>query len=106
MKSARIIFNNNDRLEVQEKDFYQNLQTYKYHNGITHEGIYVLSFALKPEEFQPSGTQNMSRLNNQELQIDIFETYSVDQRFNCYVWAVSYNVFRIMGGIGSMVFVN
>jgi hypothetical protein len=106
MKSARIIFNNNDRLEVQEKDFYQNLQTYKYHNGLTHEGIYVLSFALRPEDFQPSGTQNMSRLNNQELQVDIFETYPVEQRFNCYVWAVSYNVFRIMGGIGSMVFAN
>lgn len=106
MKAARIIFNNNDRLELQEKDFYQNLQCYKYHSGLIREGLYVLSFGLRPEDFQPSGTQNMSRLNNQELQIDIYETYPVDQKFNCNVWAVSYNVLRIMGGIGSIVFAN
>ena len=106
MKSAQPIFNNNDRMEIQDKDFYQNLQLFRYHIGVPTEGIYILSFALKPEEIQPSGTQNFSRLDYQEFRIDIFETYPIEDRFNCYMWAVNYNVFRIMGGIGSTVFSN
>jgi hypothetical protein len=106
MQSAQPVFNNNDRMEIQDKDFYQNLQMYKYHSGFVKEGIYILSFALKPEELQPSGTQNFSRLDNQEFRINIFNTYPIEQRFNCYMWAINYNVFRIMGGIGATVFSN
>ena len=106
MQSAQPVFNNNDRMEIEDKDFYQNLQMYKYHSGFVKEGIYILSFALKPEELQPSGTQNFSRLDNQEFRINIFNTYPIEQRFNCYMWAINYNVFRIMGGIGATVFSN
>ena len=86
MQSAQPVFNNNDRMEIEDKDFYQNLQMYKYHSGFVKEGIYILSFALKPEELQPSGTQNFSRLDNQEFRINIFNTYPIEQRFNCYMW--------------------
>ena len=106
MESAQPVFNNNDRMELMDHDFYQNLQLFKYHNGITPNGIYILSFALRPEEHQPSGTQNFSRLDSQEFRINIFNTYPIELRFNCNMYAVSYNVFRIMGGIGSTVFAN
>ena len=106
MQSAQPVFNNNDRMEIEDKDFYQNLQMYKYHSGLVKEGIYSLAFGLKPEELQPSGTQNFSRLDNQEFRINIFNTYPIEQRFNCYMWAINYNVLRIMGGIGATVFSN
>lgn len=106
MESAQPVFNNNDRMEIQEHDFYQNLQLFKYHTGISHQGIYILSFALKPEDNQPSGTQNFSRLDYQEFRVNIFNTYPIEQRFNCYMYAVNYNVFRIIGGIGATVFAN
>jgi hypothetical protein len=106
MQTAQPIFNNNDRMEVMDHDFYQNLQLFKYHSGITPNGIYILSFGLRPEENQPSGTQNFSRLDSQEFRINIFNTYPIELRFNCNMYAVSYNVFRIMGGIGSTVFAN
>ena len=106
MQSAQPVFNNNDRMEIQEHDFYQNLQIFKYHSGYSKDGIYVLSFALNPEEFQPSGTQNFSRLDYQEFRVNIFNTYPIEQKFNCYMYAINYNVFRIIGGMGSTVFSN
>jgi hypothetical protein len=106
MQSAQPVFNNNDRMEIQDHDFYQNLQLFKYHSGIPQQGIYILSFGLKPEDFQPSGTQNFSRLDYQEFRINIFNTYPIEQRFNCYFFALNYNVLRIIGGIGSTVFSN
>jgi hypothetical protein len=106
MQSAQPVFNNNDRMEIEEHDFYQNLQLFKYHSGFSQHGIYILSFALKPEDHQPSGTQNFSRLDNQEFRINIFNTYPIEQKFNCYMYAINYNVFRIIGGMGSTVFSN
>jgi len=106
MESAQPVFNNNDRMEIEEHDFYQNLQLYKYHSGYTPPGVYILSFALKPEDNQPSGTQNFSRLDYQEFRINIFNTYPIEKRFNCMMWAINYNVFRVIGGLGSTVFSN
>jgi len=106
MESAQPVFNNNDRMEIEEHDFYQNLQLFKYHSGYTPPGVYILSFALKPEDYQPSGTQNFSRLDYQEFRVNIFNTYPIEKRFNCMMWAVNYNVFRIIGGMGSTVFSN
>ena len=106
MESAQPVFNNNDRMEIQDHAFFENLQLFKYHSGITPHGIYILSFGLNPEDTQPSGTQNFSRLDYQEFRINIFNTFPTEQRFNCYMYAVNYNVLRIIGGMGSTVFAN
>jgi len=106
MESAQPIFNNNDRMEILDHDFYQNLQLFKYHTGLTPQGVYILSFGLKPEDHQPSGTQNFSRLDYQEMKINIFNTFPPELKFDCYMYAINYNVFRIIGGIGSTVFAN
>ena len=106
MESAQPVFNNNDRMEIQDHDFFQNLQLFKYHSGYSSRGIYIMSFALKPEDHQPSGTQNFSRLDYQEFRINIFNTYPIEQRFNCNMYAINYNIFRIIGGMGSTVFSN
>jgi hypothetical protein len=104
MESAKPIFNNHDRMEQMEAAFYQNLVPFKYHSGGGGQGIYVLPLALNPELHQPSGSQNMSVLDNQQILVKIFDTFPVNQRFNCYMWAVSYNIFRIMGGMGQTAF--
>jgi hypothetical protein len=106
MQSAQPVFNNNDRMEIQDHDFYQNLQLFKYHSGISQQGIYTLSFGLNPENYQPSGSQNFSRLDYQQFRINIFDTFPNEDKFNCYMYALNYNVFRIIGGIGSTVFSN
>jgi hypothetical protein len=106
MQSAQPLFNNNDRMEIENHAFYENMQVFKYHDGIPPPGVYVLSFALNPQDIQPSGTQNFSRLDYQEFRVNIFNTFPVNEQFNCYMFAINYNVLRIIGGIGSTVFSN
>ena len=62
--------------------------------------INVYSFALKPEEHQPSGTCNFSRIDNAQL---LFNTAN-GAAFNIY--AVNYNVLRIMSGMGGLAYSN
>ena len=62
--------------------------------------INVYSFALKPEEHQPSGTCNFSRIDNAQL---MFNTAN-GEAFNIY--AVNYNVLRIMSGMGGLAYSN
>lgn len=98
-KNAKLMLNYMDRQQVMDKDFYQNVQLYRYHTGTGGEGIYVFSFAFKPEDQQPTGTQDFSRLNAAQLIIEIFETYDTNRVFNCFLYAVSYNVLTTMGGL-------
>ena len=106
MDTFQPVLNNNDRQEIFDCNFYRNVSQYKYHSGKTNQPIYVMSYALEPEKYQPSGTQNYSRLDRQEFRVNIKDNYPIEQNFNCYMYARSYNVLRIIGGIGSIVFAN
>jgi hypothetical protein len=64
--------------------------------------IYVYSFALNPEELQPSGTCNFSRIDNATL---VIESPQVDTGI-LKVFAVNYNVLRIMSGMGGLAYSN
>ena len=79
--------------------------------GCIDGGIYCYSFALKPEEHQPSGTCNFSRIDNAVLQLGL-NTYTADNKTpsksNKFikVYATNYNVLRIMSGMGGLAYSN
>ena len=81
----------------------------KYHPNATgkssmFDAIAVYSFALKPEEHQPSGTCNFSRIDSSQL---IFNWGSATgAAITMYVYAVNYNVLRIMSGMGGLAYSN
>ena len=106
MDTFQPVLNNNDRQEVLDSNFYRNLNQWKYHTGKTDQPVYLLPFSFEPEKIQPSGSLNFSFLNKQEFRLNIKDNYPVDEKFDCYMYARSYNVLRIIGGIGSIVFVN
>ena len=64
--------------------------------------VNVYSFALKPEEHQPSGTCNFSRIDNAQLKI----TTSTGMTASDNIYAVNYNVLRIMSGMGGLAYSN
>jgi hypothetical protein len=75
-------------------------------NSIGLERIYNYSFALKASENPPSGTINMSRIDNKEISFTIpdLTTYADTLKlFKCY--AVNYNILRIVSGMGGLVYV-
>ena len=109
MEQAKLVFNGHDRFEERRNTYFENEQVYKYHTGSGDKGLYVYSFSLKPEKEQPSGTCNMSRIDTQRLHLNIFNTDVNPQnndKFDLHFFAINYNVFRIMGGIGQLVFTN
>ena len=72
------------------------------HNVKEKKGIYVYSFGLKPEEYQPTGAMNFSMLNNVYLKLNHTQSTNI----NCFVYALTHNIFRVMAGMGNKVFVN
>ena len=104
---AKLIFNGVDRFSEEDSYFFTNLQSYKYHSNVGLRGTYKYSFAVNPEDQQPSGTCNMSRIANTELVIySVNQSHPAIRQYNVYIYAVNYNVFRIMAGMGSLVFAN
>ena len=81
-------------------------------NYTPHENpINVYSFALQPEEHQPSGTCNFSRIDTTTLVFDSVSTNGIAKPtkttpFNFRMYAVNYNIFRVMSGMGGLAYSN
>jgi hypothetical protein len=108
VKEAKLVLNGNDRFAVRNGSYFNLVQPYQHHENIPmNGGLNVYSFALKPEEHQPSGTLNMSRIDTAVLQLAMNDgmTYS-DAKHNLHVFAVNYNVLRIMSGMGGIAYSN
>ncbi len=101
----KLILNGHDRFAEQDIDYFTRYQTYKYHRNLTRsntaDSIGVYSFALKPEEHQPSGTCNFSRIDSAQL-----EFTSPNVAADIFIYAINYNVLRIMSGMGGLAYSN
>jgi hypothetical protein len=103
--SGKLVLNGNDRFAERNGIYFNLIQPYQHHEKIpTNAGINVYSFGLKPEEHQPSGTLNMSRIDSAILNLTL-NSASVNNA-NVYVYAVNYNVLRILSGMGGLAYSN
>ena len=83
------------------------MQPFQHHTNIPAVGINVYSFALKPEDHQPSGTCNFSRIDNATLILTLSNnTVSASLSAQVRVYATNYNVLRIMSGMGGLAYSN
>ena len=99
--SAILQLNGHDRFSPQPGKYFQNLQVLEHHSHTPDwPGVNVYSFALNPEDQQPSGTCNFSRIDNAVLSLDINTPGEV------HIFATSYNVLRIMSGMGGLAYSN
>jgi len=99
---AKLQLNGQDRFSTREGSYFNLVQPYQHHTRVPSDGIYVYSFALNPEQHQPSGTVNMSRIDNATLQLSV----DVNDSAKLRVYAVNYNVLRIMAGIKECIYIN
>jgi hypothetical protein len=108
--SAKLQLNGHDRLSERDGMYWNQVQTYQHHENVPSKGINVYSFALKPEEHQPSGTCNMSRIDNATLNITLttntVNAAGASRSAKVRVYAVNYNVLRIMSGMGGLAYAN
>ena len=100
---AKIQLNGNDRFTERTGTYFSTVQPYQHHEftpNLFNEGINVYSFAIKPEEHQPSGSLNMSRIDTAVLSV----ASSVSG--NILIFTVNYNVLRILSGMGGLAYSN
>jgi len=104
MVSGNIQLNGQDRFASRSADYFTLIQPYQHHENIPTQtpGIHVYSFALKPEEHQPSGSLNFSRIDTAYLNA----TLAGANKGRCKIFAVNYNVLRIMSGMGGLAYSN
>ena len=100
---AKIQLNGNDRFTERIGSYFNLVQPYQHHEftpNIFNNGINVYSFAIKPEEHQPSGTLNMSRIDTAVLSLASSVSGTI------YIFTVNYNVLRILSGMGGLAYSN
>jgi len=98
--TAKLQLNGQDRFSEREGSYFSVVQPFQSHTRAPDEGINVYSFALRPEEHQPSGTCNFSRIDNATLQLVLSNaTVESTNTAKVRVYATNYNVLRIMSGI-------
>jgi hypothetical protein len=105
--TARLQLNGQDRFSDREGGYFDVVQPFQHHTRSPDTGINVYSFALRPEEHQPSGTCNMSRIDNATLQLILSsQTVSGTDTAKVRVYATNYNVLRVMSGMGGLAYSN
>ena len=106
--SVKLVLNGNDRFSTRNGSYFNLIQPFQHHeNTPANAGINVYSFALKPEEHQPSGTLNMSRIDTAVLNLSMNPAVTYTSGgYNLYVYAVNYNVLRILSGMGGLAYSN
>jgi Large eukaryotic DNA virus major capsid protein/Major capsid protein N-terminus len=113
----KLTLNGTDRFKERPGEYFRLVQCYDHHTRIPKAYIYVYSFALKPEEHQPSGSCNFSRIDSSQLIFYLrnntipgnidgppYENYTELPSYTVY--APCYNVLRIMSGMGGLTYSN
>jgi len=114
--------NGQDRMDKRYGDYFNSVQSYQHHTGLNatvqsattlpiHQaGIYMYSFALKPEEHQPSGTCNFSRIDTATIVMNMSGAVTInpdsEYTWDVRVYAVNYNILRVMSGMGGLAYSN
>ena len=103
MTKAKILFEGQELFDTKDAIYFRRVIPYQRHTNIPDNFIYVYSFSLNPEDFQPSGSCNFSRIDNQQLYFEISD--KLIQPI-ITVFAVNYNILNIAGGMCGIEYVN
>ena len=135
LKTAVLQLNGHERMERRKAGYFRNVQRFQHHTGCSslnyfgidivqtkydidaenHSAIYLYSFALEPEKLQPTGTCNFSRIDNAVLSLELEPHYQdvnndttnlANTGRDIRIYAVNYNVLRIMHGMGGLAYSN
>jgi hypothetical protein len=103
-----------DRFDTRKADYFRLVQPYQYHTTIPiNDFVYSYSFCFRPEDCQPSGSMNASRIDNMTLQLEMANTTQTATSVyrgpargaaNVRVYALNHNVLRIVDGFGGLLF--
>jgi hypothetical protein len=99
MIRGKLIFEGQELFNVKDAKYFRTVVPYQRHTNVPNNFIYVYSFSLNPEEFQPSGSCNFSRIDSQMLYLEISDEL-IDPIIT--IFASNYNILNIAGGMGGL----
>ena len=100
-KECQLRFNGNDRFEMMPENYFRLYQPYRYHSSGTTQYIYNFCFAIDPENMQPSGTCNFSKIDSAVINF-VCTPNIPDGVINVY--GTNYNILRIQNGMAGIMF--
>jgi len=115
VSTAQLKLNGHDRFDIRNGAYFNYVQPHQHHTRTPADGVNVYSFALNPEQHQPSGSANLSRIDTTLLNLTYGDNLrtagnvQLDSLFdntNVNIYAFSYNVLRIMSGMGGLAYAN
>ena len=104
LKTAKMLFNGIDRIDEKEGEYYNYLQPYQHHSGNPKDGMYMYSFSIFPEDFQPSGSVNASRINNIQFYLTLKSPNDTTYSYDVVFYIINYNFLRISSGLAGVVY--
>lgn len=103
VRAAKLQLNGHDRFSERDGRYFNLVQPYQHHECVPAKGVNVYSFGIQPENHQPSGTCNFSRIDNAILGLTLTPQAVKEGAANkIKVFAINYNVLRIMSGMGGL----
>jgi hypothetical protein len=95
-----------DRFDIRMADYFRLCQPFQYHTVVpVNNYVYSYSFCFRPEDVQPSGSLNASRLNTMTLQLELNATVTPRRgTANARIYALNHNILRIVDGFGGILF--
>ena len=112
---GKLQLNGHDRFQVRDGYYFNYVQPFQHFSNTPADGINVYSFALKPEDHQPTGSCNFSRIDNATLQVDLGYGNNKDDGSLALaigassimnIYTVNYNVLRVMSGMAGTAYSN
>ena len=95
-----IMLNGHQRFVERNASYFRTIQPYNAGHNVPEKHIYSYSFAIKPEEHQPSGTCNFSRIS------ESYMNFTTIQEGDIHIYAINYNILKITSGIGGLSYAN
>jgi len=113
---GQITLNGQDRFSVQTGVYFNCLQPNNHHTRTPADGINVYSFGLHPEQHQPTGTCNMSRIDSARLVYKVKDilnskrsasgVFDIFTGTTVYIYVINYNILRMMAGMAGVAYSN
>ena len=104
LKTAKFMFNGVDRIEEKDAEYFNWLQPYQHHTGPGKSGLYCYCFSMYPDEYQPSGSVNMSRISKVQCVMRVKKTQDTSYKYDAVFYVVNYNILKVMSGLASVAY--
>jgi hypothetical protein len=108
LKRGRLMFEGKERFDTLNSDFFNLIYPYYYHSGANNYNnyIYIYSFSEEPENFQPMGSCNFSRIDNKSFYVELDNNQIYNENPIITFFGINYNLLLIQGGLATIGYIN